>query len=142
MIPLLLCGGFKVQVVFCICPIFFSLAHLNHLLEFYSQQNYSRQKTAMAIGIQLAYTMVFGSYASFLFIRTGHLIAPLVAHTVCNFMGLPAVYANRKAGAVVSLAFITGSIAFIRLLFPLTNPALYNNRIDNCRCWHGYCSWS
>uniref|UniRef100_A0A803MQF1 intramembrane prenyl-peptidase Rce1 n=1 Tax=Chenopodium quinoa TaxID=63459 RepID=A0A803MQF1_CHEQI len=117
MIPLLLCGGFKVQAVLLLCPMFFSL------------------------GTQLAYTMIFGSYASFLFIRSGHLSAPLVAHIVCNYMGLPAVYARRK-GVVVSLAFISGTMAFVRLLFPLTSPALYNNRTDNCRCWHGYCSWS
>ncbi|KMT06809.1 hypothetical protein BVRB_7g159670 isoform A [Beta vulgaris subsp. vulgaris] len=141
MIPLLLCGGFKAQTVVLLCPVFFSLAHLNHLLEFYYQRNYSLQRTFMAVGTQLAYTMIFGSYASFLFIRTGHLIAPLVAHIVCNFMGLPVVYAQRK-GIVVSLAFIAGTIAFVRLLFPLTSQDLYNIRIDNCRCWHGYCSWS
>ncbi|KMT06811.1 hypothetical protein BVRB_7g159670 isoform C [Beta vulgaris subsp. vulgaris] len=56
-------------------------------------------------------------------------------------MGLPVVYAQRK-GIVVSLAFIAGTIAFVRLLFPLTSQDLYNIRIDNCRCWHGYCSWS
>lgn len=31
-----------------------------------------------------------------LFFLAGHLIAPLVAHIVCNFMGLPVVYAQRK----------------------------------------------
>ncbi|KMT06810.1 hypothetical protein BVRB_7g159670 isoform B [Beta vulgaris subsp. vulgaris] len=71
MIPLLLCGGFKAQTVVLLCPVFFSLAHLNHLLEFYYQRNYSLQRTFMAVGTQLAYTMIFGSYASFLFIRTG-----------------------------------------------------------------------
>ncbi|XP_021764743.1 CAAX prenyl protease 2-like [Chenopodium quinoa] len=141
MIPLLLCGGFKVQAVLLLCPMFFSLAHLNHLLEFYFRKNHSLLKTSLAVGTQLAYTMIFGSYASFLFIRSGHLSAPLVAHIVCNYMGLPAVYARRK-GVVVSLAFISGTMAFVRLLFPLTSPALYNNRTDNCRCWHGYCSWS
>ncbi|XP_057534447.1 CAAX prenyl protease 2 [Amaranthus tricolor] len=141
MIPLLLCGGFKAQVVIFFCPMFFSLAHLNHLLEFYIRKNYSLKKTSIAVGTQLAYTMIFGSYASFLFIRTGHLIAPLAAHVVCNFMGLPAVYANRK-GVIVSLAFITGTVMFVRLLFPLTSPTMYQHGIDNCQCWQGYCSWS
>ncbi|KNA22254.1 hypothetical protein SOVF_035730, partial [Spinacia oleracea] len=111
MIPLLLCGGFKVQAVIFLCSAFFSLAHLNHLLEFYFRKNNSLLKTSIALGTQLAYTMIFGSYASFLFIRTGHLVAPLVAHIVCNYMGLPALY-NRRKGVVVSLAFIAGSIAF------------------------------
>lgn len=141
MIPLLLCGGFKPQTVVILCPVFFSLAHLNHLLEVYSRKNFSLLKTFMAVGTQLAYTMIFGSYASFLFIRTGHFIAPLVAHTVCNFMGLPVVY-SRRQGVLVSLAFVAGTIGYLRLLYPLTNPALYNTRTDNCRCWHGYCGFN
>ncbi|CAN1820797.1 CAAX prenyl protease 2 [Linum perenne] len=72
MIPLLLCGGFKPYIVICLCPILFSL------------------------GLQLGYTVIFGSYASFLFIRTGHLIAPLLAHIFCNYMGLPVFFARKK----------------------------------------------
>ncbi|MCH98139.1 CAAX prenyl protease 2-like, partial [Trifolium medium] len=44
--------------------------HLNHFMEIYTKQNYSIKKAAMVIGLQLGYTGVFGSYASFLFIRT------------------------------------------------------------------------
>ncbi|KAH9624780.1 hypothetical protein KSS87_014791 [Heliosperma pusillum] len=115
MIPLLLCGGFKPETTVFLCPLFFSL------------------------GTQLAYTMVFGSYASFLFIRTGHLAAPLVAHIVCNFMGLPVIYSER--GLVVSVAAIAGAIAFLWLLVPLTVPTSYNLKIDaDCSCWQGYCN--
>ncbi|CAN1820794.1 CAAX prenyl protease 2 [Linum perenne] len=116
MIPLLLCGGFKPYIVICLCPILFSL------------------------GLQLGYTVIFGSYASFLFIRTGHLIAPLLAHIFCNYMGLPVFFA-RKKGVLVTSAFTAGIISFSWLLFPLTQPDLYHDRTDDCRCWHGYCSW-
>uniref|UniRef100_A0A7C9DKL2 intramembrane prenyl-peptidase Rce1 n=1 Tax=Opuntia streptacantha TaxID=393608 RepID=A0A7C9DKL2_OPUST len=50
MIPLLLCGGFKSQAVIFICPVFFSLAHLNHLLEFYIRKDCSLLKTSLAVG--------------------------------------------------------------------------------------------
>ncbi|KAL6988399.1 CAAX prenyl protease 2, partial [Sarracenia purpurea var. burkii] len=70
MIPLLLCGGFKTYNVIFFCPIFFSLAHLNHFLEMYTQQNHSLLNASMIVGLQLGYTVIFGSYASFLFIRT------------------------------------------------------------------------
>ncbi|XP_021670062.2 CAAX prenyl protease 2 isoform X2 [Hevea brasiliensis] len=100
MIPLLLCGGFKIYSVFFLCPILFSLAHLNHWMEIYVRHNYSMLKAAMVVGLQLGYTVIFGSYASFLFIRTGHLLAPLVAHIFCNFMGLPVLFARSK-GIVV-----------------------------------------
>ncbi|KAJ9184459.1 hypothetical protein P3X46_004184 [Hevea brasiliensis] len=140
MIPLLLCGGFKIYSVFFLCPILFSLAHLNHWMEIYVRHNYSMLKAAMVVGLQLGYTVIFGSYASFLFIRTGHLLAPLVAHIFCNFMGLPVLFARSKG--IVSLAFVAGVVSFLWLLFPLTLPDLYNDRTNNCRCWHGYCSWN
>ncbi|XP_059463116.1 CAAX prenyl protease 2 isoform X2 [Corylus avellana] len=139
MIPLLLCGGFKPYTVIRLCPIFFSLAHLNHLMEFYSKKNYSWIKTSLAVGLQLGYTVIFGSYASFLLIRTGHLLAPLVAHAFCNFMGLPVLFSRRNG--IVSVAFLAGMVGFLWLLFPMTRPDLYNDRLNNCKCWHGYCSW-
>ncbi|KAB5552039.1 hypothetical protein DKX38_009350 [Salix brachista] len=136
MIPLLLCGGFEIYVVILLCPILFSLAHLNHWMEIYGRQNYSLLKAFMVVGLQLGYTVIFGSYASFLFIRTGHLVAPIVAHIFCNFMGLPMLFVRRTG--MVSLAFIAGAVAFICLLCPITQPHLYNDGTDDCECWHGY----
>ncbi|PNT30473.1 hypothetical protein POPTR_006G083300v4 [Populus trichocarpa] len=138
MIPLLLCGGFEIYVVILLCPILFSLAHLNHWMEIYGRQNYSLLKAFMVVGLQLGYTVIFGSYASFLFIRTGHLVAPLVAHIFCNFMGLPVLFVRRTG--MVSLAFIAGTVAFICLLCPVTQPHLYNDGTNDCECWQGYCS--
>lgn len=140
MIPLLLCGGFKINTIIFLCPVFFSLAHLNHLMEIYSAQNFSLLKASMIVGLQLGYTVVFGWYASFLFIRTGHLAAPLIAHIFCNYMGLPVLFARNRG--LVSVAFVAGMAAFLWLLFPITRPDLYNDRTNNCRCLHGYCSWN
>ncbi|KAI8563058.1 hypothetical protein RHMOL_Rhmol03G0083900 [Rhododendron molle] len=138
MIPLLLCGGFKTYSVIFFCPIFFSLAHLNHFFEVFTQHNRSLLKASMVVGLQLAYTVIFGSYASFLFVRTGHLIAPLVAHVFCNFMGLPVLYSPRNG--IVSFAVVAGMVGFIWLLLPATYPGLYNDSIENCRCWQRYCA--
>ncbi|KAJ0794106.1 putative CAAX prenyl protease 2 [Helianthus annuus] len=49
----------------------FRASHLNHLLEFYMQQNSSLLKASMVVGFPLGYTLIFRSYASFLFVRTG-----------------------------------------------------------------------
>ncbi|XP_044507443.1 CAAX prenyl protease 2 [Mangifera indica] len=140
MIPLLLCGGFKIYTVIFLCPVFFSLAHLNHLLEIYSSQNCSLLIAFRIVALQLGYTVVFGWYASFLFVRTGHLVAPLVAHVFCNFMGLPVIVARRRG--LVTIAFVAGIVAFKWLLFPITKPDLYNYRTENCKCWNGYCLWN
>ncbi|XP_021993844.1 CAAX prenyl protease 2 [Helianthus annuus] len=137
MISLLLCGGFKAYTVILLSPVLFSLAHLNHLLEYHMQQNTSLLKASMVVGFQLGYTVIFGSYASFLFVRTGHIAAPLVSHIFCNIMGLPAFFSRRTW--LVSVGFVAGAISFVYLLFPLTSPSLYN---DNCECWHTYCYWT
>ncbi|KAK9122768.1 hypothetical protein Sjap_012370 [Stephania japonica] len=130
MIPLLLCGGFKVLSIIFLSPIFFSLAHLNHFLELYWLQNYTFLKAALIIGFQLGYTVIFGSYASFLFIRTGHLVAPLVAHIFCNTMGLPLLPSRGKG--LMNVVSIAGMIGFLLLLFPATRPSMFNGKTDNC----------
>ncbi|XP_058087391.1 CAAX prenyl protease 2 isoform X2 [Magnolia sinica] len=84
MIPLLLCGGFKTSTIVFLSPIFFSLAHLNHFLELYCLQNYSFCRAALIVGPQLGYTVIFGSYASFLFIRTGLLMHLAFAFSHCG----------------------------------------------------------
>ncbi|KAK9921231.1 hypothetical protein M0R45_029750 [Rubus argutus] len=138
MVPLLLCGGFQKYTVIFLCPIFFSLSHLSHLMDVYIKQKNNWIRASKVIGLQLGYTVVFGSYASFLFIQTGHFLAPVVAHVFCNIMGLPVLVSPGKG--IISVAFLAGMLGFLWLLFPITNSALYNDRTDNCRCWQGYCS--
>ena len=43
----------------------------------------------MCSRFQSTYTTIFGMYSAFLFVRTGHIAAPVVAHGFCNFMGFP-----------------------------------------------------
>ncbi|EOA27545.1 hypothetical protein CARUB_v10023691mg [Capsella rubella] len=140
MIPLLLCAGFRIYSAIFLCPILFSLAHLNHFREMYIRHNRSYLRASLIVGLQLGYTVIFGAYASFLFIRTGHLAAPLFAHIFCNYMGLPVLYAQGKG--VVSVAFVGGVVGFVSLLFPLTKPLMYNDRTNDCPCWSGYCLWN
>lgn len=140
MIPLLLCGGFQPSSIIFLSPVFFSLAHLNHFWELYYHQKYEIYRAALIVGLQLGYTILFGWYASFLFIRTGHLVAPIVAHTFCNIMGLPSMSCIQR-GKVTSMAFLVGIAGFFLMLSPASNPVLYNYNITNCKCWSGFCKW-
>nr|CAD1824734.1 unnamed protein product [Ananas comosus var. bracteatus] len=103
MIPLLLCGGFKTYHIIFLSPVFFSLAHLNHFLELYCQRGYNFLKALLIVGVQLGYTVIFGWYAAFLFIRTGNLLSPIVAHIFCNVMGLPVLSSSRTLGQLSQL---------------------------------------
>lgn len=42
----------------------------------------------------------------------------------------------------ITVAFVSGLVGFVWLLFPATAPDLYNYRTDNCHCWQGYCTWN
>ncbi|CAK9861207.1 unnamed protein product [Sphagnum jensenii] len=144
MAPVLLCGGFNPLSVVFLCPLFFSLAHIHRYWELVHQEKHDKLTAAVIVGIQLCYTTVFGWYATFLFLRTGHLMAPLVAHVFCNVMGLPALGQAFTAPYVVPLSFIAGLGGFVFLLGPASSPALYmaNSSSAACSCWLGYCKWN
>ncbi|KAL4183002.1 hypothetical protein AMTRI_Chr11g153040 [Amborella trichopoda] len=115
----------------------FRASHVNRLLELYYDQRIS---FSMSVGLQQGYTVIFGCYTSFLFIRTGHLAAPISAHVFCNVMGLPLISSTR--GKATSRAFMVGALGFFVFLLPATHPGLYNTRTEHCNCWHGYCNWN
>lgn len=83
-------GEMSFKTLFLIPPLIFGLAHVHHVYEFKIAN--PRAPIMMGIArsvIQLCYTTFFGSFAAFSFLRTGSLLGPILAHTFCNFMGLP-----------------------------------------------------
>lgn len=42
--------------------------------------------------LQFAYTTLFGWYATFVFLRTGSVVAVVLAHAFCNWCGLPRLW--------------------------------------------------
>jgi len=73
--------------------------------------------------------ITFGSLFIVLFL--GHLTAPLLAHAFCNHMGFPHFeeVLNHPAPTryYVAGAFAVGLLLWAALLFPLTEPSLYDN---------------
>jgi prenyl protein peptidase len=41
---------------------------------------------------QFTYTSLFGFFAAFVYVRTGNVYTCMLAHTFCNWMGLPRFY--------------------------------------------------
>lgn len=74
-------------------PLYFGIAHIHHYYE-YKLTN-PREATLPALLrslFQFAYTTLFGWYATFVFIRTGSLAAVVIAHSFCNWCGLPRLW--------------------------------------------------
>lgn len=92
-VPPLLLAHTPVRRTVLLSPIVFGLAHLHHAYEF-SVTHLSVPKAHVVLRslFQFAYTTLFGSYATFLYLRTGSLLAVCVVHSFCNSMGLPRLW--------------------------------------------------
>ena len=123
MCPLLFGAGLSdVSNVFLSAFIFGS-AHIHHVFD--ADVDYA------VILVQFTYTFLFGAYSSYLFLRTGHLLGPILAHAFCNSQGLPAF--GRVPGhphrRVVAGSFVLGLGAFTTLvtLDAIYRPALFGS---------------
>ncbi|XP_048021272.1 CAAX prenyl protease 2 isoform X1 [Megalobrama amblycephala] len=126
MIPMLVpCIG-PTAAIF-ISPLFFGVAHFHHIIE----QLHFGQDTVFEILIcaafQFTYTSIFGAYTAFIFIRTGHLVGPVLCHSFCNWMGFPAIGSVllHPQRPVILFFYQMGVLLFLILLFPFTDPAFY-----------------
>lgn len=84
----------------------------------------------MQVVFQGAFTTVFGWYAAFVFLRTGHLASAYVVHAFCNTMGFPRFgdISSHPQSGLIRGAFLLGIALFCAMLVRLTEPVLYANR--------------
>jgi prenyl protein peptidase len=69
-------------------PLFFGLSHVHHGLV-KLRRGHDQLSVAVQTFVQFAYTSLFGSYATYVFLQTRSLFAPTLCHAYCNGMGLP-----------------------------------------------------
>lgn len=131
MLPLLVpCLGQRAAIL--ICPLFFGVAHLHHLTEKLARTSNVKLVVMQSV-FQFGYTTIFGAYSVYLFLRTGHFVAPFVAHAFCNHMGFPdmsEVFGYKQPWlSLLLLAFLGGLLTWASLLEQLTQPDLYHNSL-------------
>lgn len=80
-------GYSSIHVAF-ICPLFFGVAHIHHLID-KLQRGKPLVEGLLETTIQFIYTTIFGYIATYFFLRTGNVISPIISHCFCNSMGLP-----------------------------------------------------
>ncbi|VDO35380.1 unnamed protein product [Haemonchus placei] len=110
-------------------PLPFACSHLHHIGDD-RRRGYTWSQAVARRVFQLAYTYVFGAYATYLFLNSGHALAPIVTHAVCNCMGLPLFneigsFSKRWQRVLLWTAYASGMCGFVMLLGPLTRPELY-----------------
>lgn len=134
-VPLMLIARTSVTRTIFLSPLIFGLAHVHHFYEF--RITNPRVPVAAAVlrsAFQLAYTTLFGAYATFLFLRTGSLLAICLVHAFCNCMGLPRVWGRvqRVSGSTEEPApEQKGSVLWTAAYYVLlvTGAALWNRNL-------------
>ncbi|KAI4940950.1 hypothetical protein J4E91_011035 [Alternaria rosae] len=92
-IPLHVLAQFSGKQIVFLTPLYFGIAHLHHLYEFRITHSEVPFFVAVLRSLfQFTYTSLFGFFAAFVFIRTGNVYTCMIAHTFCNWMGLPRFY--------------------------------------------------
>ncbi|EIM88052.1 uncharacterized protein STEHIDRAFT_55231 [Stereum hirsutum FP-91666 SS1] len=92
-------AGASTNFLIFFTPLSFGAAHLHHAWEVYNQFGRTSQALKNAIlstVFQFTYTTLFGFHCAFLFVRSGSVIPPLLAHIFCNVMGVPQLQAELK----------------------------------------------
>lgn len=126
MLPMLVpCAG-PFTAIFT-CPLFFGVAHFHHVIELLRFRQSSLSGIFLSAVFQFSYTAVFGAYTAFIFLRTGHLMGPVLCHSFCNYMGFPAISTalEHPQRLTVLGSYLLGVVLFILLLFPFTDPSHY-----------------
>ncbi|KAJ5397325.1 hypothetical protein N7509_005438 [Penicillium cosmopolitanum] len=98
-IPLHLLAHISPGRVVFIAPLYFGIAHVHHFYEFrLTHPDTSVLASLLRSLFQFGYTTIFGWYATFIYLRTGSLIAVILVHSFCNWCGLPRFWGRVEAG--------------------------------------------
>lgn len=103
-----MCPGLKKPASFVVSIVTFSAAHCHHVFEHLRHGGYGLRTALGATAFQALYTGVFGAYASLLLHHTRNIMAPVAAHTFCNWQGIPAFDRLGRHRRSTMLWFATG----------------------------------
>lgn len=93
MVPLHVLAQFSEKQIVFLTPLYFGIAHVHHLYEFHiTHPEIPMLMATLRSLFQFTYTSLFGFFATFLYLRTGNVFTCILAHTFCNWMGLPRFY--------------------------------------------------
>ena len=114
LISYLLAMGYSPAICIWASPFVFGLSHVHHIVDMVGFRGFNVAQALVAVTVQLGYTVMFGWFASYLFVQSGNVLAPVAAHSVCNFFGFPPFsqirYYSRRD--IIIRAYIMGVVLF------------------------------
>lgn len=103
MVPLHLLAHTSPGRIVFLAPLYFGIAHVHHFYEFCLTHPDTPALAALLRSLfQFGYTTIFGWYATFVYLRTGSLLAVVLIHSFCNWCGLPRFWGRVQAGEYIS----------------------------------------
>ncbi|KAF2491531.1 CaaX prenyl proteinase Rce1 [Lophium mytilinum] len=92
-IPIHILANVSTTKIIFVTPLYFGIAHVHHYYEFRLTHPHTSMLPALMRSLfQFTYTSLFGFFAAFVFLRTGNVYSIVLAHTFCNWQGLPRVW--------------------------------------------------
>ncbi|KTW26095.1 hypothetical protein T552_02990 [Pneumocystis carinii B80] len=117
----------SVLKIILITSILFGLAHMHHLYEYYRSFPSNIKAGIFAYLFQFFYTMVFGSFVSYLYISTQNLWSIVLVHSFCNWMGFPQLYglvgSSKLKTSIYYTTLCLGIAGFIVFFKQFTQPS-------------------
>ncbi|KAK3295995.1 uncharacterized protein B0H64DRAFT_460868 [Chaetomium fimeti] len=106
-IPLMHLAASPPTTTIFLTPVIFGLAHVHHLYEFrLTHPGVPAAAALLRSAFQFAYTTLFGAYATFLYLRSGSLLAVCAVHAFCNCMGLPQIWGRVEPVAAAAVPVV------------------------------------
>ncbi|CAD6196131.1 unnamed protein product [Caenorhabditis auriculariae] len=115
-------------------PVPFALSHFHHVFDD-QRRGFTPQQAFLKRTFQFAYTYIFGVFASYLLLSTRHALVPIVAHSICNSLGLPLLheigfYPKLSQRATLWISYIAGFAPPTTALAVVPEPRPLN--LDGC----------
>ena len=109
LIPLHFLARVSPERIVFFAPLYFGIAHVHHFYEFQLTHPGTPVIASLLRSLfQFSFTTLFGWYATFLFLRSGSLVAVIVVHSFCNYCGLPRLWGRLELQAPTS-AYVSQS---------------------------------
>ena len=139
-ISLLLAANLPYSALLLLSPLLFGLSHLHHLVGMMRSKGVPLPQAVAAVSFQLLHTTLFGTFAAYVYLSTGSVVACILCHAFCNWMEFPDLgwmgnphHPAYKRRVSVAIVFIVGMVVFGCSLRSVMERGEYSNWMDEVR---------
>mmetsp|Transcript_1217 Transcript_1217/g.2247 ORF Transcript_1217/g.2247 Transcript_1217/m.2247 type:complete len:278 (-) Transcript_1217:15-848(-) len=111
--------------------LLFSFAHFHHVFRFLKSDQQTTLQNALLVSIfQMSYTLLFGIFSGWLYIKTHSILGSMISHILCNILGVPDYFSVLKShsySVYQKVGYMCATFAIAPLLF--SSNFIFNHKI-------------